>query len=76
MEKELSREQVKYIIRTWELVEKNLKSMLRLTGNYIEEFPKTSESKKLYNATRRLEKSLRETRKQIIALKQIKSLFD
>lgn len=76
MGKELSRDQLKYIIRTWKLVEKNLKSILRLTGNYIEEFPKTSEGKKLHNATRRLEKSLRDATKQIIALKQIKSLFD
>ena len=76
MEEELSREQLKYIIRTWELVEKNLKSILRLTGNYVEEFPETSEGKKLHNSTRGLEKSLKEAKKQIIALKQTKSLFD
>jgi len=42
----------------------------------MEEFPKTSEGKKLHNATRRLEKALKEAAKQIITLKQMKSLFD
>ena len=78
MEEELSRDEVEYRIRIWELVEKNLKSIFRSAEKYMEKFPKESKGKKLQNATRRLEKALKEATEEITALKLemvIKSFF-